>query len=227
MWFDDLEPEYQWSSLWYGYIRCMCGGIRRIEGLCPVCKVPLTDYEPIKIRMEDGREITVNHNIHVGGEGGYEDYMYLEMIEREWKRPVTVADRVRAFGSSNPPSPRAAIVVLFWSYFETRIERLLHSGMRNLPSRVMDDLLTRYSVIGARVDRLYRILFETSYRADLNNLGFEAIGQHLDRVQDRRNAFAHGDPHAIDDSLVEAVVENLKLEHESWIAVFNRRVARV
>lgn len=99
--------------------------------------------------------------------------------------------------------------------------------MRNLPQRVTEDLLTRYTVIGARLDRLYRILFETSYRADLNMLGFEQVGQHLDRVQERRNDFAHGDPEAINDALVEAVVENLKREHEAWIAVYNRRVARV
>jgi hypothetical protein len=70
------------------------------------------------------------------------------------------------------------------------------------------------------------ILFDTTYRAELNALGFERVGQHLDRVQDRRNAFAHGDPEAIDDALVAAVVENLKREHEGWIAVFNRQAVR-
>ena len=28
MWYDDLEPDRPWSSLWYGYILCRCGGIR-------------------------------------------------------------------------------------------------------------------------------------------------------------------------------------------------------
>lgn len=44
------------------------------------------------------------------------------------------------------------------------------------------------------MDRLYRVLFDTSFRAELAALGFERIGQHLDRVQERRNAFAHGEP---------------------------------
>ena len=30
----------------------------------------------------------------------------------------------------------------------------------------------------------------------------------------------------INDALVTAVVENLKVEHEAWIAVFNKRAAR-
>ena len=84
----------------------------------------------------------------MGAEGRYEDYMYLDMLEREWKRPVTEADGVRTFDPDRRPSPRAAIVMLFWSYFETRIERLLRAGMRNLPLRVTEDLLTRYSFIG-------------------------------------------------------------------------------
>jgi len=227
MWFDVLEPGRRWSSLWYDYIRCGCGGIRGLAGTCPACGAELVTHEPITIELPDGTRVPSPQNCYAGGEAGYQDYMYLEMIEREWKRPVTDADRVSAFGSATPPSPRAAIVVLFWSYFETRAERLLRAGMRNLPQRVTEDLLTRYTVIGARLDRLYRILFETSYRADLNLLGFEQVGQHLDRVQERRNAFAHGDPEAINDALVEAVVENLKREHEAWIAVYNRRVARV
>lgn len=45
--------------------------------------------------------------------------------------------------------------------------------------------------------------------------------EHLEWVRVKRNVFAHGDPSAIDDALVEAVVENLKTDHESWIAIFN------
>jgi hypothetical protein len=226
MWFDEMQTGWPWSGLWYGYIRCGCGGIRRTEGLCPACNAALTEQEPLVVRGPDGQEIRVPQNIHAGGEAGPEDYLYLDMIEREWKRPVTDADRARSFCSGGTPSPRAAIVVLFWSYFETRIERLIEASMRNLPAAVTEDLLNRYSSVGARMDRLYRILFSTSYRADLNALGFERVGQHLDRVQERRNAFAHGEPQAIDDALVEAVVENLKNEHEAWLAVYNRRVAR-
>ena len=38
-------------------------------------------------------------------------------------------------------------MVLYWSYFKTRFERLLRAGMRNLPPRVTEDLLGRYATI--------------------------------------------------------------------------------
>src|SRR5579872_3988321 len=148
------------------------------------------------------------------------------MLEREWKRPVTDADRLPEPDPNRQPSARATIVVLFWSYFETRIERLLRAGMRDVPPRLAEDTLQRYTSIGSRLDRLYRVLFETTYGADLTELGFDDIRRHLTQVQERRNAFAHGDPRAIDDTLVVAVVDNLKREHEAWIAVFNRRGVR-
>jgi hypothetical protein len=224
MWYDDLEPGRPWAALWYGYIICRCGGIRGLTGNCPVCGVDVDDVAARTVRLVDGREIVTN--TFMGAEGRHEDYMYLNLMEREWNRPVTDADRVAGFDPARQPSPRAGIVVQFWSYFETRIERLLRAGMRNLPPRITEDLLSRYTVIGARLDRLYGILFDATYRGDLNDLGFASVAQHLALVQQRRNAFAHGDPHAIDDALVEAVVENLKREHEAWIAVFNHRSVR-
>ncbi len=159
----------------------------------------------------------------MGAEGRYEDYIYLQLLEREWKRPVTEEDRLAEPDPSRRPSPRAAIIVLFWSYFETRVDRLLRASMRVVPPRLTDDTLQRYSSIGARLDRLYRVLFQTTYWADLTDLGFDDMRHHLLHVQERRNAFAHGNPSSIDDSLVATVVENLKREHEAWIAAYNRR----
>jgi hypothetical protein len=49
----------------------------------------------------------------------------------------------------------------------------------------------------------------------------------LAKVQEQRNQFAHGQPQAIDDNLVKSVVEKLKVEHEAWIAVFNKRATRI
>lgn len=225
MWYDDLEPGRSWSALWSGYILCKCGGIRRTEGACPVCGRDVAEVAATTIMRENGHEMTTH--TFMGAEGRYEDYMYLKLMEREWKRPVTDADRVAEFDAASEPSPRAGIVVQFWSYFETRIERLLRAGMRNLPPRVTEDLLMRYSFIGQRLDRLYRILFDATYRGDLNELGFAPVAQHLALVQERRNDFTHGDPHAIDDALVAAVIENLKTEHEAWVAVFNYRTVLV
>lgn len=98
--------------------------------------------------------------------------------------------------------------------------------MRGLPENVTADLLSRYSAVGARLDRLYRILFSTNYLADLTDLGYAQVAELLRLVQTRRNEFAHGHPEAIDDRLVEKVVADLKDEHEGWIAVFNRCIAR-
>ncbi len=224
MWYDDLGPGRPWSALWYNYILCRCGGIRPLQGDCPACGRELADAGAHTTHSEEGRAVTTT--TYAGAEGRYEDYMYLDLLEREWRRPVPDSDEVGVIDPSRHPSPRAAIVMQFWSYFETRIERLLRAGMRDLPPRVTEDLLARYSVIGARLDRLYRILFDATYRSDLNELGFAPVARHLARIQDGRNAFAHGDPYAIDDALVTVVVDNLKSEHESWIAVFNRRAVR-
>ena len=91
---------------------------------------------------------------------------------------------------------------------------------------VAEDTLQRYSGIGVRLDRLYRVLFATTYWADLNELGYNDVSAHLLEVQRCRNAFAHGEPNAISDTLAASVVANLKREHEAWIAIYNRRGAR-
>jgi hypothetical protein len=146
------------------------------------------------------------------------------MLEREWLRPITADDKFSDIAEQHRPSPRAIVVLVFWTYFETRLERLVREGMRNLPEAVKEDFLKRYSSVGARVDRLYQILFSTTYWDDLKALGYSYVADLLKQVQLRRNQFAHGHPEAIDDSLVESVVANLKDEHESWIAVFNERM---
>jgi hypothetical protein len=177
------------------------------------------------IRLADGREHVV-FPAYAGGEGRYEDWVYLMMLEHEWRRPITESDRFLAIAEPNRPAARAVIVVVFWSYFETRVERLLRESMRAIPERVVHDLLHRYSSIGSRLERLYGILFSTTYWSDLEDLGFGHVSQLLRRLQERRNAFAHGQPQAIDDKLVVDLVMSLKDEHEGWIAAFNRRAAR-
>lgn len=193
-----------------------------MEGKCPECESDLGSVQTNIVA--DGREI-ITHTV-MGAEGRYEDYLYLQMLEREWKRPASEADRRVDSDPARQLSPRATIVVLFWSYFETRIERLIRAGMHDVPARLAEDTLQRYTSIGSRLDRLYRVLFETSYGADLTDLGFDDIRLHLAQVQERRNAFAHGDPTAVDDVLVVAMVDNVKREQQAWIAAFNLRGTR-
>jgi hypothetical protein len=80
--------------------------------------------------------------------------------------------------------------------------------------------------VGARLDRLYKIVFAATYWEDLSDLGFERVATLLQVVQKRRNEFAHGQPAAIDEELIKNLVEALKDEHEAWIAVFNKRATR-
>ena len=161
----------------------------------------------------------------MGGEGRYEDWVYLQMLEREWLRPLSDADRFLSISEHSRPSPRAIVILVFWTYFETRIERLFRGTMTALPEAVKEDLLRRYPSISSRLDRLYRIMSSRTYWDDLNDLGYSKVSLLLKRVQASRNKFAHGHPEAIDDSLVEELVAGLKDEHESWIAVFNRHIS--
>jgi hypothetical protein len=224
MWFDDLAPTASWTSLWSGYVLCLCGGIQQLRAPCPACDAPAVTFERQRIRdLDDGteREVAV---AFMGAEGRYEDYIYLAMLEREWKRPNVDHDWLDRDGAQARPSSRAAVVLLFWSYFETRVERLLRLGFHGVAAPLVEDTLSRYAAVGARLDRLYRVLFNTSYARDLEALGYADIWAFIVSVQERRNAFAHGNPRSIDDATVLSIVSNLKREHEAWIAVFNRRL---
>lgn len=227
IWYEELPEGKSWSKLWSGYTICgRCHGIRAVSGACVVCGDPPYDAKPYLMRDSRGKEILI-HSAVTGAEGRYEDWVYLRMMEREWKRPVLEEDRFPGSSAEPEPSPRASIVILFWSYFETRIERLLRGALRETPSRILDDTLRRYSAIGPRLNDFYRVAFDSTYKKDLEEVGHGQIWPHLSNVQECRNQFAHGQPQAIDDNLVQSVVEKLKAEHEAWIAVFNKRATRI
>ncbi len=42
-------------------------------------------------------------------------------------------------------------------------------------------------------------------------------------IQKRRNAFVHGDPHAIDEGAVQRTVEWLQAVQLSYVRIYNRR----
>src|SRR5579859_3248728 len=120
IWYEQLPNDKSWATLWSGYTLCgKCKGIRGCEGDCQVCGDPPFRAESQVFRDAAGREFRVPMMVSMGAEGRYEDWVYLQMMEREWKRPVQPEDN---FPDSSPgagPSPRASIVILFWSYFET------------------------------------------------------------------------------------------------------------
>jgi hypothetical protein len=103
------------------------------------------------------------------------------------------------------------------------MQRFFDSAVKDLPDRVANDLLRRYSMIGARLERLYPLLFETSFGSDLAAVGFPSTYAHIAAVQRARNAFIHGEPEAITDDVVEATVNRLPEVQEAWIALYNRR----
>jgi hypothetical protein len=218
VWVDSIPDGKGWTVLWSGRVLCICGGIRLIDVPCPACEAPPYDCSPQTVTFEDGSTVTVPPAF-AGAEGRYEDYLYLEMMEREWTR--TEPPEFQLLGST---SAKASVVLLFWTYFETRIERLLRVGFNGVPTALVEDTLDRYSSIGARLDRLYKVLFGTTYEKDLKEIGCSELWAHLREVQKRRNDFMHGNPQAFDDPFVERVVNHLQDEHEAWIAVFNRRV---
>ena len=224
-WYESLPADQSWFSLWSAYVRCVCGGIRPLEGPCPVCGKDAPHPDWVVVRDADGTELLVPP-VFAGADGGYEDWVFLRMMEQEWLR-ATEADLYASIPEDHRPSARAIIVLVFWTYFETRIDRLFRETGRTVPRQVMAHLLDRYSGIGNRLDRLYRVVFSTTYRADLSDLEYGNVAALLKRVEACRNRFVHGEPEAIDDSLVDALVAGLKDEHEGWIAVFNRRLKEV
>ena len=85
------------GSLWYDgpvvvcavepYVRCACGGIRSLEGQCPVCGEDPPSPDWVVVRDADGTELRVPPTF-MGADGGFEDWVFLRMLEREWLRPV-------------------------------------------------------------------------------------------------------------------------------------------
>ncbi len=99
--------------------------------------------------------------------------------------------------------------------------------MYAIPQAVQEDLLRRYSSIGPRLDRLYKVVFGGTYWSDLSEVGYPQVASLLQNVHQRRNDFTHGKPAAIDDRLVEDLIISLRDEHEAWIAVYNKRATRI
>ena len=221
MWFESLPQGRSWTSLISDHVLCECNGIRTVGLACPACGSAPYNLSPQIIEDSTGVRLEIPPAFR-GAEGGIEDYQLLALMEREWHRPSLEP----ALGAwlTKGMSDRATLVLLYWTYFETRMIRLVDLGLRRLPPGVRDDLSARYDSVSSHMKQLYQILFGVRYLEDLIAVGAEPVGGHLARVQDARNRFVHGDPGAISDQLVEAVVKNMKLEHDAWTAVFNRRI---
>ena len=225
MWVDELPPDSSWTVLWSGYIRCgNCSGIRTLDDPFPACSADLPKEEHTLL-VDNGQEISVP-GAYMGAETRYEDYVYLQLMEREWERMTRDSASQNRLPHTEQVSTGASLVLLFWTYFETRVEHLLRDGLQHVPPSFLEDALSRYPSIGARLERFYRIAFDSTYHSDLMSLGYSDVSAHLARIQKQRNSFLHGSPQSIDDPLAMSVVGMLKREHEAWIAVYNHRVSK-
>ena len=133
-WFESLQENYRWSSLWYGLVRCGCGAIRTPE-ICKVCNTVIP-FDPLPVELKTGGYEWIPQAM-MGAEERYEDYLYLELIEREWMRPA--ATPAAGLPSRVSMSERASVVMLFWTYFEGRIERLVRLGLVTVPPALREE----------------------------------------------------------------------------------------
>jgi len=189
---------------------------------CPVCAADYSSASPADFIERHGRRFPAQT---FAGALDWSPYLMLQLMHRDWLRPLGEADNM-SLPSEIRPSSRALVVLLFWTYFETLMNWYYATTTSDLPKSIASDLLRRYGVIGARLDRLHRILFDTTYGHDLETLEYSDIRSHLENLQKRRNAFMHGTPEAINNELVDETVQLLPRFHEAWIHAFNLRCAR-
>ena len=213
---DNIGKASPWLGGLLSLIHCgECNALYQTAGSpCPICGHQI-DMTPPKIELNG-----VEHELPVILQGAipWSTYVLIDQMRLEWERPL--AERGPAAGRS---AQRLVIVILFWTMFEVLIERFYEAAFADLPGQLGEELLQRFASVGSRLDRLYRRRWATTFWDDLASEGYPDAAAHLKLVQERRNAFVHGDPEAIDDSLVTATVDRLREVQLGWVAVFNKR----
>lgn len=221
---NNLNDKKNWTADWHGKIFCgNCGGIYDASNYlaCTVCKYAHIIKKQIISRP--GRKSMVVYEASIGAIN-WTTYSLLKLMQAEWERPINT---VLINTNNLKTSSRAVIVILFWTLFESLIDQLLTTGMKNLPKKVADHLLKRHQQIGSRIDSLYPLIFDTTFKDDMTKIGYSHLVQFLKHVQESRNLFIHGNPENIDDELVQKTVNNLSDIQSSWIALYNLKCAKV
>ena len=90
-----------------------------------------------------------------------DDHALLKLMQREWERFAAVEEGWWSGPPEKQPAPKMIIVILFGTLFEHVMDRFFAVAVHTLPPGVGKDLLRRYQGIGARMDRLYRMLFRS------------------------------------------------------------------
>lgn len=209
---DERSP---WSDGIVPLIHChVCNALFDLPAPCPVCG-HVYNLRPQTISDGD-RSFEVPPAF--AGALHWSAHVLLRQIQLEVERPLSATSQF-----TGGPSQRLVVVILFWSLFESLMDRFYQVALADLPGSLTEELLGRFNSIGSRLDRLHRARWGASFWQDLTEVGFGEVARHLRRVQEKRNAFIHGDPTAIDDALVDETVANLLAVQLGWIAVFNRR----
>jgi len=220
MWAD--EKDANWLGVWCDLSHCpTCHTLMKSSRPCPNCGF---EFKPQQHTRTDTAGVThKSMSLTVPGAFSVTTATLLRLMQREWDRPVRENESSQAF--IEEVSPKLVLVILFWTLFEHLIDQFFHSAVSSLPAGVGRDLLDRYSSIGARMFRLYPLLFGISLERDLVSLGHTTVYAHLRNVQEKRNDFVHGNAAAMDDALVRETVERLHEVQEAVVALFNLRCA--
>lgn len=191
---------------------------------CPVCGKDYTNTNLPHQEVHGANGVVLRQPPVFAGADIWSYYVLLRLMHDEWNRP-TIEGELAGLPPSKRPSPHLVIVILFWSFFESLMQRLLEKKASTLPPAIAEDLLRRYSTIGSRMDRLYKLLMGTTLEVDLTAVDAADVYDHLKRVQEGRNRFIHGDPELIDTDLVAATVDKLPAVQGAWIRLYNLRCA--
>lgn len=219
MWLDEINNGESWLGVWKGKIHCPnCWAI--FDGSkCPVCNCELSFEEEIYVD-DNGKEYRGISSCNPGAID-WTVYVILNLMQQEWERPLLPEEQFKIFDRKIPQ--RLIVVILFWSLFENLMDKLFRDGLKHLPPEILDDLLKRYSSIGSRLGKLYKIAFSSSFKEDLNKIGYGHIYEHLRHVQEKRNSFIHGNPEGIDHDLILDTLTYLQDTQQAWILLYNMR----
>lgn len=221
MWIDELNPSQSWMGIWSNLIYCgNCKSIMDSTKACPNCGYDYSKLGTAVIEVE-GKIIEVPPTF--AGAINSVTYVVLTLMQREWDRQV-VEDKIFVhLEHDKQPSQRLVIVILFWSLFEGLMDQFFRDGLKGIPEGIRNDLLKRYSSIGSRLDRLYKTAFSSTFEVDLRQLGYGSVFELITLIHDKRNAFIHGNPGAIDNDLVYKTVGHLQIMQEAWVKLYNLR----
>lgn len=221
---DPQDDWLWWYGLWKSLITCACGALTSPDTVCVVCG-RTWDLTPTEVHRPDGHVYQVHPTF--AGALDWSDYVLLKLMHVEWSRQPGHSDTIGGLPPDKRPSQRVILVILFWTMFERLMQRFFDSALKTLRQPIADDLLRRHAMIGARLDRLYPLLFDVSFAQDLASVGYPETYAHITSVQRARNAFIHGEPQAVTDAIVDATVNRLPEVHRAWIALYNKRCANL